>query len=175
MRKYLSHMPLKPSLAVKKNYSQIDKEALSIIYGVTKFRQYLYERRLTLVTDHKPLIHMSSPDKNITTIAAQRLQKWAIAIRGYQFNIQYKPTDQYGNADGLSRLPIGQDPQFDKNDIDDLVELTHVIYKALEECPLHFKDIHRQSKRDSILNQVTEYIRVGWPAAENITNDEKPF
>ena len=39
----------------QKGYSQIHKEALSTIFGLHKFYQYLYGQHFTLVTDHKAL------------------------------------------------------------------------------------------------------------------------
>lgn len=44
--------------AAEKRYSQIQKEATAIIFGVRRFHQYLYGRAVpfTLRTDYKPLL-----------------------------------------------------------------------------------------------------------------------
>ena len=61
----------------ERNYSQIEKEALAIIFGVKNFHQYLYGRKFSLQTDHKPLTWLLS---NIPTLAAARIQRWAITV-----------------------------------------------------------------------------------------------
>ncbi len=90
----------------EKNYSQLEKEALSLTFGVKKFHQYLYGRKFTLITDHKPLTAIFGAKKGIPTLVAARLQRWALLLSAYNYEIQYKSTDTHSNADGLSRLPL---------------------------------------------------------------------
>ena len=88
--------------ASERNYSQIEKEALSLIYGLRKFHQYLYARNFTIITDHKPLLAILGPKKNIPTLAAARMQRWALLLSAYQYNLEYRSTTAHANADGLS-------------------------------------------------------------------------
>ena len=48
----------------QRNYSQIQKEALAIVFALHKFHQFLYGRKFILVTDHKPLTDMFAPQKS---------------------------------------------------------------------------------------------------------------
>ena len=50
---------------VEKNYSVFEKEGLAIILGIRKFQQFLYGRRFTLLTDHKPLTLLFDPKKGM--------------------------------------------------------------------------------------------------------------
>ena len=76
----------------EKNYAQLEKDALSLIYGIKKFHQYLYGRKLNLFTDHKPLTVILGPKKGIPSLAAARLQRWAILLSAYDYEINFKPT-----------------------------------------------------------------------------------
>ena len=90
----------------EKNYPQIEKEALALVYGVKKFHQFLYGRHFILVTDHKPLTAILGPKKGLPTLAAARLQRWAMFLSAYQYDLEFRTTDKHCNADGFSRLPI---------------------------------------------------------------------
>lgn len=45
----------------EKNYYQIDKVTLIIIWGIKKFHSYSFGREFKLIIDHQPLIHIFSP------------------------------------------------------------------------------------------------------------------
>lgn len=40
----------------EKGYSQVKKEALALVFAVTKFHKMVYGRRFKLHTDHKPFL-----------------------------------------------------------------------------------------------------------------------
>lgn len=153
------------------HYSQIHKEALAIIFAVDKFHQYVYGRRFTLRTDHQPLVSIFGPNTGIPTTAASRLQRWAIKLSAYEFDIEYVSTDR-NTADVLSRLI-----KTHKEDVvsteQDLPEQTYLHF-ATDALLLDYKVIKKETANDPILSRVTSYITDGWPPGTEI-RELKPF
>lgn len=169
----------------ERNYAQIQREALAIIFGVQKYRQYLLGRQFTLLTDHKPLTTIFNPTKGIPETTNSRLQRWALILSAYNFEICYKPTDAHGNADALSRLPVpGRIHNTDCDDLDSFPVLfkvntdtivCSVEHQQINELPIQASDIAKVTQNDTILGQVYTYSIEGWPMANQIDSKLKPF
>ena len=56
----------------ERNHTQIEREAAAIIFGVKKFHPYIFRRKFTLITDHKPLTTIFSPKSSLPALAAKR-------------------------------------------------------------------------------------------------------
>lgn len=56
----------------ERRYSQLDKEATSIMFGITKFHNYLMGRHFLIVTDHKPLLGIFNPRKPMSNMLSPR-------------------------------------------------------------------------------------------------------
>ena len=65
---------LRTLTTAEQNYSQLDKEALALIFGTKQFYNYLYGRSFTLYTDHKPLQSLLNESKAVPTLSSARIQ-----------------------------------------------------------------------------------------------------
>ena len=156
--------------AAELSYSQIEKESLSLVYGVKKFHQYLYGRKFVLVTDHKPLVTLLGPTSGIPTLAAARLQRWALILSAYSYDLEFRPTQRHSNADGLSRLPVVSK---DRDDSSDVPETAIFNISQVHSLPVTAMQLQRATRRDPILSKVLLLMQQGWPGV--VSDDLKPY
>ena len=142
----------------ERNYAQVEKEALSLVFGVKKFHSYLYGQKFTLVTDHKPLTTILGPKNNVPPLAAARLQRWALVLSAYSYDIEFCPTAAHGNADGLSRLPLHDSKS---EDVAPGVTLFNV--SQLSSLPVTSQQLQAATRTDPVLSRILHCTREGWP------------
>ena len=94
----------------ERNYSQLEKEGLAIIFAVKKFHQYLYGRPFILYSDHQPLKYLFDESRQVPPLASARIQRWSLTLSAYQYTIKHRPGTQMCNGDALSRLPLNDLP-----------------------------------------------------------------
>ena len=145
--------------SAEKNYSLLDKEALAIVFGVRKFHQYLYDRQFTILTDHKTLELVFNPDKTTPQTAATRIQRWALILAAYNYNIQYKEGSQNPNADAFSPLPLSDTPTSTP-----VPGETILLMELLENTPVRAEEIKKWTRRSPVLATVLNFIKQGWPS-----------
>lgn len=147
----------------ERNYSQIDKEALSIYWGVKKYFNYVYGREFTLLTDHKPLVSILSAQSAAPGLTATRLLHYAIFLQGFTYTIKYRTTKNHANADFCSRFPI---PERDEN----VDECTTFQLNQINTV-LNAEIIAQQTKQDKVLNKMLKDIKDKDPNKLNINGE----
>ena len=152
----------------ERNYSQLEKEALALIFGVTKFHKYLYGRHFLLVSDHKPLASIFHSQRSIPAMASARIQRWALLLSAYQYDIIHKSGKNIGNADGLSRLPLNETVK--NSPIPEIVCLMEDLSHSVVSANL----IKSWTAKDPVMSRVYHYVQNGWPDT-TLDHNYKPY
>ena len=141
----------------ERNYSQIDKESLSIIFAAKHFHLFLYgNKKITIYTDHKPLISLFGANSKLQTLVAARLQKWALTLSAYNYKIEYRTGANNGNSDALSQKPLVQ------NNVDAQKDKTSNVL-VIETIPYNVSsdEMVKETRKDRISSVVYDCILKG--------------
>eukprot|EP00079_Xenopus_tropicalis_P035717 XP_017949488.1 PREDICTED: uncharacterized protein K02A2.6-like [Xenopus tropicalis] len=96
------------------------------------------------------------------------MQRWALLLLAYDYDIVYRRSQDHGNADALSRLPCPY-----TTDVHDESVIFQVSFA--EELPISCKDIAAATSRDPLIAKVWDFTSKGWPnySSDKILNFEK--
>ena len=136
----------------QRNYSQLDKEALAIIFGVKKFHKYLWGRKFTIFSDHLPLKTIFGEQKKIPVMASSRLIRWATTLSAYNYSLVHKKGTLIPHADVLSRLPSS-----------DSINDKEVLFTYLSTPMLDLDEVSEHTRNDKLMSRVLEYVLKGFP------------
>ena len=142
----------------QRNYSQLEKEAFSIIFGLKRFHQYLCGRSFTILTDHRPLLTLLGPHRAVPAHTASRLQRWALILASYHYKIEYRSTAAHADADSMSRLPLPQRWSPKSENVECYFFEASVVTNVTAEM------VKKKTQVDPILSLVYRYVQNGWPS-----------
>ena len=69
----------------QQNYSTSEKELLAIVLSLEYFKQFVYGRPITILTDHQPLKYLLTVEE-----PAQRLARWLEKLKMFDCTIEYR-------------------------------------------------------------------------------------
>ena len=104
-------------------------------------------------------------------MASGRIQRWALTLGAYSYNIQYRKGEENSNADALSRLP----QETARKDPPKPAEMTQLM-EYLDSSPVSSTQIKTWTDHDPILAKVKGWILSGWPSETTSLEEEvRPY
>ena len=88
----------------ERRYSQIEKEALALVWACEKFSDYVIGKKIQLETDHKPLVPLLG--KTNLDCLPPRILRFRLRLMRFDYSISHVPGKELYTADALSRSPI---------------------------------------------------------------------
>lgn len=138
---------------VERRYCQTEREALGIVFGIERFKYYLFGRAFWLYTDCKPLEFLFSERSK----PCARIERWVMRVQSFQFKVCYKPGSM-NIADSLSRLlKLNKEGLIDKS-------VEHSLWQIVEYSrPIAIKceELKEESSKDPELIKVKSALDEG--------------
>ena len=154
-KKILTSSNLLTHFDLSKNYSQLEKEGLSCIFGIKRFYSYLFGHSFELNTDHKPLFGLLGEHKPTSPQASARIRRWSLYLSMFEYTLKFRKTTEHANADILSQLPT----PVELATTDTPPELVLLI-NHLADSPVTASQIASWTSKDS---PDVQFLHQGWP------------
>ncbi|CAF1064638.1 unnamed protein product [Brachionus calyciflorus] len=143
---YASHSLTK----VEQRYSQIEREALAVVWACEKFHLYIYAKEFDIITDNKAVELISG---NVRSKPKARIERWCLRLLPYKFVIKHK-SGAFNIADYMSRNPTEPADNSTENSLKVNMVSTFGIPKAISRSDLNYG-----TKEDEQLIEVAKMVQ----------------
>lgn len=139
-------------------YSQIEREAVAVVFGMEHFHLYLFGTQFTVHTDHKPLLYIMG---NPASSPSARIERLCLRLIPYRFTIVHKKGVD-NPSDYMSRHPL----EFTKSEYrtpkvpEEYIQfiLRHATPKAMS-----LQEIEEATENDPLLMELQETLKSSNP------------
>ena len=142
----------------ERTYAPIEREALGMLYGATKFHQYIFGKTFFMETDHRPLVSIFEGYLNE---APARIQCIMLKLQKYDFKMHWVPRKYITLADSLSkRLNLSKNNK--QNEIRDEIDL--YVNEVRQQIPFSdemWDKFEQETIKDTELNELRRNIQQG--------------
>lgn len=136
---------------VESRYSQVEREALAVRWGIEHYHLYLYGIQFSVITDHKPLVSVFT---NVMAKPSPRIERWCLRLQQYTFGTVYRPGVN-NPADYMSRHPIPSTCERGRKVTEDYVN-----YVCQSSCPkaVSVAEVLQATRDDAMLANVIDCV-----------------
>ncbi|XP_059471860.1 uncharacterized protein K02A2.6-like isoform X7 [Neocloeon triangulifer] len=162
------------SRALKKselNYSQVELEALAIVWAVKKLKNYLWGQQFEILTDHKPLLGIFGKGKLMSDDLSSKLKRYCLFLREYNFELKFCPGKENCNADCLSRLPL---PVLEDEEEEEEARVAFLQAIELPQSHISLQELREFTEKDEQLRRIQQKILQG-THPDNLTSEDGEF
>ena len=140
------------------NYSNIERELLSLLFAITHFKHFTYGRLVHVITDHKPLVSLF---RKSLVDSSPRLTRMLIQLLDYALEVMYQPGAQMHLSDAISCLSTHD------NSKGTTIQNSDISTYAIEELTgfnlLSVDKICQHTTRDQTMQLLIDHINNGFP------------
>ena len=149
----------------EQSMSNIEREALAIVWATQRARHFLLGSKFLLKSDHRPLEFIFHPNKALPKVTSARIARWAVQLTAFDYDIEYVKGSTIPHVDALSRL------SFTDEDVSD-ADYTSLIH-WIDTDVLNLSEVQADTERDNVLKSVMTRVKTGkW---SNCSASERPY
>ena len=137
--------------SAERNYSNIEREALAIVWATSRAKHYLLGKKFLLRSDHQPLEFIFHPQRELPKVTSARIMRWALQLSAYEYDILYVKGESIPHVDALSRLNFSDDAKEGKGYQESFVHWAETDVISMEE-------LRRETSRDSVLSGILRRV-----------------
>ena len=154
-------------------YSQIEKEALALVWACENFSTFVIGKRVMLETDHKPLVPLMG-QTNLDCLPPCILH-FRICLMRFDYSIIHVPGKSLHAADALSCAPISGPSDLHSREANQTESFVDNIVSSLPADPDRLLKYCDAQRKDDVCSRVIAFCKKGWPMKEQLSRDMLPY